>query len=86
MSGSILDTRGLMCPEPIKEAAKLMPSLKEGTELLVLATDPVSPIDFEVWCKHQKFQYLGYEDCGDWLEIRIKKKAPKISGSQGFPG
>ena len=73
MSARILDTRGLMCPEPINRTARLMLSLKEDSELLVLATDPVAPIDFEVWCKNKGFQFLSCVDTGDWLEIRIQK-------------
>jgi len=72
-SEHVLDARGLMCPEPIREAELALRALPSGTRLSVLATDPASPIDFEAWCFHQSHHYLGCEDRGDWLEIRIQK-------------
>ena len=78
MSASILDTRGLMCPEPVNRAAAAVEKLSAGAEMLVLATDPVAPIDFEVWCQHAGLRYLGCKDSGDWLEIRIQKKPAKF--------
>ena len=73
MSVQILDARGLMCPEPILKAEIAVRALTAGTELLVLATDQASPIDFEVWCLQKGHCYLGCEDSGQWLEIRIRK-------------
>ena len=69
-----LDTRGLMCPEPILKAESAIGEIDAGSELLVLATDPAAPIDFEVWCQHKGHHYIGSENTGQWLEISLRKK------------
>lgn len=66
-----LDARGLMCPEPIINAEAESTHYSECTEMSILATDPASPIDFEVWCLHKGHQYLGCEELGEWLEIKV---------------
>jgi tRNA 2-thiouridine synthesizing protein A len=71
MAGIVLDARGLMCPDPIVEAETISRDAPGGQEVLVLATDPAAPIDFEVWCIHKGHQYLGQSDKGEWLEIRL---------------
>ena len=44
-----LDQKGLLCPLPIINTAKEISKLSSGQILEVIATDPGSPIDFEVW-------------------------------------
>jgi len=46
----VLDTRGFNCPIPVLKTRKAMKSVAEGGLLLVVATDPASPLDFEVYC------------------------------------
>ncbi|MFT5138985.1 MAG: tRNA 2-thiouridine synthesizing protein A [Rhodothermales bacterium] len=72
MKEQIIDTRGLMCPEPILKAETEVRQLEIATEILVLATDLASPIDFEVWCLHKGHDYLGFENKEQWLEIRFR--------------
>ena len=50
MSQLVLDTSGLICPLPILKAKKAMAKLGRGDVLLVIATDPGSVADFEVFC------------------------------------
>ncbi len=73
MSETILDTRGLMCPEPVLKAESALQKLQAGCHLLVLTTDQASPIDFEAWCLQNGHRYIGSKDSGNWLEIRIEK-------------
>lgn len=40
-----LDVRGLRCPVPYVRAKALVPSLRAGDVLVVLATDPEAPVD-----------------------------------------
>jgi tRNA 2-thiouridine synthesizing protein A len=72
MTRHTLDARGLMCPEPIVKVETETDQLPEGTRLHILATDPASPIDFEVWCLHKGHRYLGSKEWDDWLEISIE--------------
>lgn len=69
----------MMCPEPILEAELSIAKLASGDFLLVLATDPVAPIDFEVWCQHKGHRFLGSEECGNWLEIKLEVNPAKYT-------
>lgn len=46
-----LDTRGLNCPVPILRARKTLAEMASGQVLRVVATDPGSAKDFEVFCR-----------------------------------
>lgn len=41
-----LDVRGLVCPEPLLRARKVLDTLQTGQRLEVLADDPIAPLDF----------------------------------------
>ena len=45
MNPTVLDARGLACPLPAVKARLALAALPPGGALLVLATDPESPID-----------------------------------------
>jgi tRNA 2-thiouridine synthesizing protein A len=45
-----LDTSGLNCPLPVLKAKKAMKEIKPGDNLVVIATDPASSIDFKHYC------------------------------------
>lgn len=47
---NVLDVRGLACPLPVLKARKAMRDMAPGTLLEVLATDPLSPSDFDAFC------------------------------------
>ena len=49
MAEHLLDVTGLSCPLPVLRAKKALKALQPGDELVVLATDPASVIDFEVF-------------------------------------
>ncbi len=51
MSDTLLDVRGLTCPLPVLRAKKTLKSIDEGGLLTVLATDPSSVKDFQIFCK-----------------------------------
>jgi tRNA 2-thiouridine synthesizing protein A len=46
-----LDLRGLHCPLPVLRAKKALRALPPGATLEVLATDPLSPVDFAAFCE-----------------------------------
>jgi tRNA 2-thiouridine synthesizing protein A len=53
---AILDTVGLMCPEPIMLLHKLVREVTDGDEIRVIATDPATKRDVPHFC-----QFLGHE-------------------------
>ena len=70
---SLVDARGLMCPEPIRLAEIAMRPLPEGALLRVHATDPAAPIDFEAWCLRRAHEFLACEAAGEGWIIRVRK-------------
>ena len=46
-----LDVKGLNCPMPLLKAKKALNNMKPGMILRVLATDPGSERDFEVFAR-----------------------------------
>jgi tRNA 2-thiouridine synthesizing protein A len=50
MADAVLDTSGLLCPLPVLKAKKAIAALSPGQILEVIATDPGSIADFDVFC------------------------------------
>ncbi|WP_299940612.1 sulfurtransferase TusA [uncultured Microbulbifer sp.] len=55
-SDHILDTRGLLCPEPLMLLHSAVRKVADGEVLKMLATDPSTLRDVPKFC-----QFLGYE-------------------------
>ena len=53
-----LDVTGLDCPMPLLKAKKAINEMAEGEIIKVLATDPGSVRDFEVFAKQSGHQLL----------------------------
>jgi len=68
-----LDTSGLNCPLPILKAKKALAGLGNGAVLRIVATDPGSVKDFEVFSRHTGHDLLeSREDAGKFFFI-LKK-------------
>ncbi len=52
----VLDTSGLLCPEPVMMLHKAVRELAEGNVIKVIATDPSTTRDIPKFCL-----FLGYE-------------------------
>ncbi len=70
---TILDVKGLDCPEPIRRAKLALIDLDSGHLLRVLTTDPVAPIDFEAFCYHLPHELLSVKQLPQHIEILIQK-------------
>ncbi|MFS1522705.1 sulfurtransferase TusA [Microbulbifer sp. 2304DJ12-6] len=55
-SDHILDTRGLLCPEPLMLLHSAVRKVADGEVLKMLTTDPSTQRDVPKFC-----QFLGYE-------------------------
>jgi len=71
----ILDVKGLNCPMPLLKAKKTLNEMPAAAKLRVLATDPGSVRDFEVFARQSGNTLLeaGEED-GTFVYL-IQKKA-----------
>lgn len=59
MADKLLDVRGMPCPYPIVKARKAILEVPAGCTLEVLATDPGSPADFDVFAKTTGHQLVS---------------------------
>jgi len=66
-----LDLTGLKCPLPALYARRALARLTPGGTLLVLADDPMAPIDVPHMCRTEGYEVLRIERAGDrsrmWL-------------------
>lgn len=69
-----LDLSGLLCPLPVLKARKKLEAMTSGSELVVLATDPMAAIDMPHFCNEQGHELLSQIKSGEILTFRIKRK------------
>lgn len=66
----VLDVKGLNCPLPILKTKVAIRGIKPGQILQVLATDPHSVVDFEVYCVrtgHELIQTIKSDHAFEFL-------------------
>jgi tRNA 2-thiouridine synthesizing protein A len=68
-----LDTSGLNCPLPIIKAKKALAGLASGQLLRVIATDPGSVQDFEIFCRQTKNDLLDSREKDGKFHFLMKK-------------
>ncbi|MEZ5824513.1 MAG: sulfurtransferase TusA family protein [Geminicoccaceae bacterium] len=69
-----LDARGLSCPLPVLKAQKRMRPLATGDRLVVLATDPKAPGDFEAFCVERGHVLCSIVETAGVFTVTIEKK------------
>jgi len=67
-----IDARGLECPIPVLKARKLSQTLRNGSIVKVICTDPLAEMDFKHYCEQAKFTYLGCTKTDDSYLIKYK--------------
>lgn len=55
----IIDAQGLLCPIPVLKLAKMAVNVADGTVIELRATDPMSPLDSEHFCRQKGYEFLG---------------------------
>ncbi len=71
---AIVDARGLTCPMPLLKAKKALNELDSQQRLVVLATDPGSVRDFEVFSTQSGHRLLESAREGDAYRYLLQKK------------
>lgn len=69
-----LDASGLQCPMPLLKAKRALNALAGGERLRVVATDPGSVRDFEVFCEQSGHKLLESERQGERYCYLLEKK------------
>lgn len=72
---TVLDVKGLNCPMPLLKAKKALNELDPDALLEVLATDPGSVRDFEVFCRQSGHALLESRQEGDTYIYVLRKKS-----------
>lgn len=70
----VLDVTGLNCPMPLLKAKKALNGMEPGSLLEVLATDPGSVRDFEVFAQQSGNRLLESGRDGDTYRYLLRKK------------
>lgn len=73
MTTTVLDTSGMRCPLPVLKAKKAITALKPGEVLEIIATDPGSVLDFEVFCSVSGHKLLRHSQAGDVYRFEIQR-------------
>lgn len=71
----MLDTTGLLCPEPVMLLHNKVRQLKAGEVLALVATDPSTQRDVPRFCQFLGHTLLKEEQVGEEFHYLIKKKA-----------
>ena len=71
-----LDTSGLNCPLPILKAKKALAGLQDGQVLRVIATDPESVRDFEVFSQQMGHPLLEAHEEEGRFHFLLRKREP----------
>ena len=69
-----LDVRGLNCPLPILHTKKSLEDMSSGQVLKILATDPGSLIDFQVFSDQTGNVLFSYSEDNKEFTFYIRKK------------
>ena len=69
-----LDTKGMLCPQPVLKTKIEIDKLKSGQILEILATDPAADPDLRAWAKRTGNIHLGTEFEGEVTKVYVKKK------------
>lgn len=72
---TLLDATGLRCPLPVLKARKALKSLPPGGTLLVRATDPAAPRDFQAFCTETSHELVETAEKDGVYEFTIRKPA-----------
>jgi tRNA 2-thiouridine synthesizing protein A len=70
----LLDVSGLNCPMPLLKAKKALNGLPAGALLRVIATDPASARDFEVFSQQSGNALLESKQADGRFEYLLRKK------------
>jgi tRNA 2-thiouridine synthesizing protein A len=74
MNDTVLDLRGLRCPQPVLRAAKALRKVPIGGTLVLECTDPLTVIDVPHFVNQTGQALTGREQRGSLYVFRILKQ------------
>ena len=70
-----LDTRGLLCPQPVIKLQEFVQQIDHDANVLVIATDPGVLEDIPMWCRVNGHEHVDSSQSG--FEYRVTVRAHK---------
>ena len=74
MRETVLDLRGLWCPEPVLRAKKALGAIPVGATLVLECTDPLTTIDIPHFVSQTGHRLSSHERRGDLFIFKIVKR------------
>jgi len=71
---TVLDLRGLFCPEPVLRAKKALRAVPVGAALVLECTDPLAAIDVPLFARQTGHELAAQARTGDLYTFRIVKR------------
>lgn len=68
-----VDARGQPCPHPVLAARAALKDCPPGTRIVLLATDPLAPVDIAAWCLRSGRTLLEEHREGDTFRFVIEQ-------------
>ena len=69
-----LDCRGMACPRPIIELARVFPEVPVGGRVAVAADDPAAGVDVQAWCRMRGQEYAGSSAATDGVPVYLVRR------------
>ena len=66
-----LDCRGMRCPAPVIELARVWPDVEVGATVELLSDDPAAETDVPAWCRMRGQAFDGSPEPGTYLVRRL---------------
>ena len=73
-SATVVDARGLACPEPVLLLRAALRDATAGARVLLLATDPLAGVDVKAWCARSGNAFVAERSAGDVVEFEVEKR------------
>jgi TusA-related sulfurtransferase len=73
-SRQLVDARGRNCPLPIVALARVIDLAKQGTEVELLADDPIFPEVVRAWCHKTRNDLVSLVDAGPGFRAVVRKR------------
>jgi tRNA 2-thiouridine synthesizing protein A len=79
----VLDLRGLKCPLPALFAKRALLRTTPGTELDIVADDPLAAVDIPHMCVQESFEVVT--NARDGALVRLRLRRPSVPAPQDAP-
>ncbi|WP_201587502.1 sulfurtransferase TusA [Psychrobacter jeotgali] len=80
-----LDTKGLICPEPVMMLHKAIRKADSGETIEILATDPATTRDIPNFCRHLGHELIHQETLAEQVSVAIDPDEITIDSDNETP-